>query len=132
MQPSGAQPADERAPLPGTTPPSRSAKRIVAAVVVAVLALAGLAWWVLAAPYEVSVAGRTVDCEDLAEPTASMASADITATQDLVEARLGCDDDRDSRRNTALFAGAAVAIAACAVSTVPSRRLTGEKLGPLR
>ncbi|MEZ5177018.1 MAG: hypothetical protein R2746_01700 [Acidimicrobiales bacterium] len=34
------------------------------------------------------------------------------------------------RRTTALLIGAAVATAAAAASTIPSRRLTGEALGP--
>lgn len=136
VEPTGAQPDEqpvpEQAPLPGTTPPSRSARRIVAAVVVAALLLAGLAAWVLVVPYEVERAGTAVACDDLGEPPAPSGPDDLALAQDRVEARRRCDDLRESRRNVALFAGAAVAIAACAVSTVPSRRLTGEKLGPLR
>ncbi|CAN5417412.1 hypothetical protein BH10ACT1_BH10ACT1_10330 [soil metagenome] len=109
--------APPEAVVPGTARPSRSAKRIVAAVTVSVVVLAALAWWVLAVPYRVTVDGaRTVDCDVATGATSERA----------------CDDAEDDRRDIALLAGAAVAIAACAVSTVPSRRLTGGKLGPLR
>lgn len=102
--------------VPGTSRPSRSAKRIVAAVAVAVMVLAGLAWWVLAASYSVADGPESIDCEQVA--TAAL--------------QRDCGQAKDDRRTTALLLGAGVAIAACAVSTVPSKRLTGEKLGPLR
>ncbi|QXC62557.1 hypothetical protein KSP35_07105 [Aquihabitans sp. G128] len=125
-----AEPGEPRAPLPGTRRPSRSAKRIVAAVAVAVVALVALAVWVLAVPYRVEVApaGR-IECgkETVDDAMAVLASGREVG---LVDRR--CNAARDDRRNVALLLGAGVAIAACAVSTVPSRRLTGEKLGPLR
>ena len=88
-------------------------------VALAVAVLVGLAWWVLKVPYEVSFAGETVDCE-------------VTDGARLVNAEVveSCDGARRDRRTTALLIGAAVATAAAAASTVPSRRLTGEALGP--
>ncbi len=102
--------------VPGTSRPSRSAKRIVAAVAVAVVVLAGLAWWVLVVPYTVTDGSKTIDCEQVSTARFSH----------------DCRQSKQGRRTTALLLGAGVAIAACAVSTVPSKRLTGEKLGPLR
>lgn len=88
-------------------------------VALAVVVLLGLAWWVLQVPYEVSFAGETVDCE-------------VTEGSRLVSVEVGaaCGDARSDRRTTALLIGAAVATAAAAASTIPSRRLTGEALGP--
>ncbi len=119
--------------VPGTSRPSRSARRIVAAVAVAVVVLAGLAAWVLLVPYEVDgrIPGERIECGR--EPSGQVDYVDETAfrrTEQRIER--ACDDARDDRRTTALLVGAAVATAAAAISTVPSRRLTGEKLGPLR
>lgn len=88
-------------------------------VALAVVVLLGLAWWVLQVPYEVSFAGEPVDCE-------------VTGGAQLVNSTVveACDDARSDRRTTALLIGAAVATAAAAASTIPSRRLTGEALGP--
>ncbi len=108
---------------------SRSARQIVAVVAVSVVALLALAGWVLAVGYDVAP-----------EPGAGAVScdADVRWTDDATGRAAErwfertCDDARDDRRNTALLLGVGVATLACAVSTVPSRRLTGEKLGPLR
>lgn len=123
-------PVEPRAPLPGTQRPSRSAKRIVATVAVAVVALVGLAVWVLAVPYRIDVgpAGR-IEC---GKETVDDATAVVTSGREVGLIDRRCDQAKDDRRNLALLLGAGVAIAACAVSTVPSRRLTGDKLGPLR
>ncbi len=128
--------------VPGPTRPSRSAKRIVVAVAAAAVVLAGLAWWVLAVPYHgTSVANHKVqvDCDAPGHGLVGLAAdgqISLVSAEARTEARAQfdreCDQARDDRRTTALLLGAGVAIAACAVSTVPSRRLTGEKLGPLR
>jgi hypothetical protein len=104
--------------------PSRSAGRIVVAVAVAVVAQLALAGWVVLASYEVRIGDASVDCD---APRAGAAPAGPVARARVDRA---CEEQRDERRNTALLLGAAVAVAACAVSTVPSRRLTGEELGP--
>lgn len=112
--------------VPGPRGPSRSARRIVAAVAVALVALVGLGWWVLAAPYRVDASGRSVDCDArigwALDPEARRARDDFERS---------CDRVRTDRRDRALLIGGGVAVAAAAVSTVPSRRLTGEALGPL-
>jgi hypothetical protein len=100
----------------------RGARRILIVVALAVVVLLGLAWWVLRVPYEADVGTRSVDCDVtviLDDPSWDAAAFDQA-----------CDDARDERRTTALLIGAAVATAAAAASTIPSRRLTGEALGP--
>ena len=111
----------------GAGRPSRSARRIVAAVAVAVVVLAGLAGWVLVTPYSVEVGGASISCDAGTGRDSVMADR-----QDEPHFGRACDDARDRRRTTALLIGAGVATAAAAVSTLPSRRLTGDKLGPLR
>ncbi|MCU1496356.1 MAG: hypothetical protein JWM47_309 [Acidimicrobiales bacterium] len=103
----------------------RSATRIVTAVAVAAAVLGGLAWWVQVSPY----AGT----DDL-RCDARISWGGDPATRRQAEERFdrSCAEARRDRRDTALLVGAGVAIAVCAVSTVPSRRLTGDKLGPLR
>lgn len=115
--------------VPGTGRPSRSAKRIVAVVVAAAVVLAGLAVWVLAVPYpnEVQVGDVSLSCDGIVEYTNDAAGR--AAQREFEES---CRQPEEDRRNLALLIGAGVAIAACAVSTIPSRRLSGEKLGPLR
>jgi hypothetical protein len=94
----------------------RGARRILIVVALAVVVLLGLAWWVLRVPYEVDLGGRPTDCDVIVRDAPSFYEA--------------CDEARDERRTTALLIGAAVATAAAAASTIPSRRLTGEALGP--
>lgn len=88
----------------------------------AVVVPVGLAWWVLRVPYEADVGGRSVDC-------GVTAIVDDPAWDPVAFDR-ACDDAREDRRTIALVVGAAVATAAAAASTIPSRRLTGEALGP--
>jgi hypothetical protein len=106
----------------------RCLRRIVVAVALCLIALIGLASWVLLVPVEVdhpdwSDGGRSVDCS-------STDSVDLSGLRADVEAL--CHDAEEDRRNTALIAGGVVAAVAFAVSTWPSRRLTGEELGPIR
>lgn len=105
--------------------PSRSAARIVVAVAVAVMVLAGLAWWVLVMPYNGTGDRR---CGGHTPSTGTVEAGRVAE----VSFERSCRDARSERRQIALLVGAGVAITACAVSTVPSRRLTGERLGPLR
>ncbi len=102
---------------------SRPVRRILVAVGLAVAVLVGLAWWGLAAPVHATVGGRSVSCDAVDDGTAGAASAEV---------RDACDEAESDRRTTALLVGAGVATVAAAVSTWPSRRLTGEELGPLR
>ncbi|MEO6629719.1 MAG: hypothetical protein ABIP03_14260 [Aquihabitans sp.] len=123
--PTGALP-ESSIKLP-TIRSSRSARRIVVAVVISVLTIAGLTAWVLLVPYQDTVVGPPLRCDatvDWVDSPAGLAQEKVFEKQ--------CDKKRSSRRTTALLIGAGVATAACAVSTWPSKRLTGEALGPLR
>ena len=107
---------------------TRGLRRIVVAVVLCVVALLGLAAWVLLVPLEVNHpdwrgGGTSIDCSS----TDSVGLAGFRA-----EVEGLCDDAEEDRRNTALIAGGVVAAVAFAASTWPSRRLTGEELGPIR
>lgn len=108
----------------------RPVRRIVGAVVLSVVIVVGLAAWVFLVPYESSVDegdGGKLSC-----------SSDVfwelgpSGQEKRAEFDRSCDEAESSRRTVALVAGAAVATLAAAVSTWPSRRLTGEELGPLR
>lgn len=92
------------------------------------VALVGIAVWVLAVPVEVDHAmwndgGDSFRCSTLD-------SADVSGMR--AELETLCEDAESQRRTTGLIAGAVVVTVAFAVSTWPSRRLTGEALGPLR
>ena len=106
---------------------SRSARRIVVAVVISALTIVGLTAWVLLVPYEATVVGSALRCDAMVDWVDSPAGR---AQEKMFEKQ--CDKERSSRRTTALLIGAGVATAACAASTWPSKRLTGEALGPLR
>ncbi len=108
----------------------RSVTFILAVVAAAVVVIVGLAAWVIAVPYDVSAplaGGVEVDCDTLPGPTGDAELADWKEAGERAE-----DDARADRRNTALVVGVGAFVVATAVSTWPSRRLTGERLGPLR
>ena len=66
-------------------------------------------------------------------PTAMSGSRDSVDIGGLrAEAEQVCGDAETTRRNTALIAGGIAVTVAFAASTWPSRRLTGEELGPIR
>lgn len=121
------EPAAEKPIKLPTIRSSRSARRIVVAVMVSALTIAALTAWVLLVPYKATVAGRVFDCDALV--TWGNEPAGLAQREDFDQQ---CDKARSSRRTTALLVGAGVATAACAASTWPSKRLTGEALGPLR
>lgn len=107
----------------------RSVTFIVSVVAAAVAVMVALALWVLVVPYEVAAplgqrpavdCATTVDADPI-EVTAWEAACDRAE-----------DDARTDRRNTAFVLGVGAFVVATAVSTWPSRRLTGERLGPLR
>lgn len=107
----------------------RSVTFILTVVGVATGLMVLLALWVVVVPYDVSAAvgdGRSVSCHNISQ-------AAPTAPEGREEA---CDKAREkartSRRSTALAVGAGAFVVATAVSTWPSRRLTGEELGPIR
>lgn len=103
----------------------RSVRWIITTVLVSVILIAGLGIWVAAGSYVVKVEGQTIDCDALITwGRGPAAEAKNTAFEK------ACDHQRDKRRTTALLLGVAIATVAAAVSTVPSRRLTGEALGP--
>lgn len=107
---------------------SPSASRILVAVVVSALVIIGLTAWVVFVPYRGSVSvGPSLDCDARVSWTDDAAGRSGRASFEQ-----SCDDARSSRRTMALLIGAGVATAACAASTWPSKRLTGEALGPLR
>ncbi|MBX3285689.1 MAG: hypothetical protein KF703_10125 [Actinobacteria bacterium] len=101
---------------------SVGARRILIVVSVAVLVLLGLAWWVVQVPYSAEVGPRSLECRP------HMIFDDPNWDPEAFDR--ACDDARSDRRTTALLIGAGVATAAAAASTIPSRRLTGEALGP--
>lgn len=105
----------------------RSVRFIVTVVAVGAAVLVVLALWVQSVGYAVEVDGRTRSCRTDQSWTAISASEH---THRAIEQ--ACADAKDRRRNQALLIGAGVFTVACAVSTWPSRRLTGERLGPLR
>lgn len=94
-------------------------------VVVASLVLLGLGLWVLVVPYRTEAAGLSLDCDVDITWTNDAAGRNAEETFDRT-----CDEAHSDRRRTALLIGAGVATAAAAASTIPSRRLTGERLGP--
>ena len=100
----------------------RGVRRILIVVAVAVVVLVGLVWWVAGVPYEAQTGGRSLDCE--------VTVVFDNPSWDPEAFDRACDEARRDRRTTALLIGAAVATAAAAASTIPSRRLTGEALGP--
>ena len=107
---------------------SRGPRRIVAAVALCVMVLAGLATWVFMVPVTIDHpewrgGGSSLRCD-------TVSSVDIAGFRPEVE-RL-CDDAETSRRNTALIIGGIAVTVAFGASTWPSRRLTGEELGPIR
>jgi len=111
----------------------RSVFVIVAVVGAAVAVVAGLAVWVAAVGYDVDapLAGRPVACATAAgDLPAATTGAEVTAWEAACDR--ATDDARASRRGTAVLLGAAAFVIATAVSTWPSRRLTGDRLGPLR
>lgn len=103
----------------------RSVRWIVTTVLVSVILIAGLGLWVATSSTEVKINGRPIDCDALVTwGTGPAADAKATTFE------RSCDHQRDKRRTTALLFGVGIATVAAAVSTVPSRRLTGEALGP--
>jgi hypothetical protein len=110
-------------------PSRRSVRRIVAAVVLSVVVMVGLAAWVLLVPYESSAIGEggREDCDAVLDWIDSPEAARQRA-----EFEKSCDEAEEERRNVALIAGGVAVTVAFAASTWPSRRLTGEALGPLR
>ncbi|NLD76423.1 MAG: hypothetical protein GX643_07125 [Acidimicrobiales bacterium] len=116
-----------------TEPTSRGALRILGAVAVCLVALAGLAVWVLAVghPGEVTYESLACDMEmDAQDALDGSAAADRDARCEAAGEQLS--ESEDERLRTALIAGAVVVTVAFAASTWPSRRLTGEELGPIR
>lgn len=106
----------------------RSVSFILAVVGAAVAVIILLALWVLVVPYtaEVSISGvGSTRCDDV-DRDGGIPSALVEACdQHIAEAR-------DERRTTAFVVGVGAFVVAAAVSTWPSRRLTGDRLGPLR
>lgn len=107
----------------------RSVSFILTVVAVAVVVMVGMVLWVLVVPYDVMAPiaeGRSQSCE-------TMLDAPPEVVRSFAEA---CDEAEDQartdRRNIALLLGVGAFVVATAVSTWPSRRLTGERLGPLR
>ena len=103
----------------------RSVRWIVTTVVVSALLILGLGAWVATSSYAVTVDGRSIGCDALITwgtgPTAAAKGAAFHEA---------CDHQRDKRRTTALLFAVGIATVACAVSTVPSRRLTQESVDP--
>lgn len=108
--------------------PGRGARRILVAVALCGLVLAGLAVWVLLVPVRVSHPEWNGGRSELGCHT--LDSVDVFGFR--AEAEALCDEAEEERRNAALIAGGVAVTVAFAVSTWPSRRLTGEALGPLR
>lgn len=108
----------------------RSVGFIVSVVVASVLVLIGLTIWVTAMPYDdrAPLGGAIAECDAIVESDSDAES--------VREWRRACetveDEARSTRRTQAIVIGATVVVIAMAVSTWPSRRLTGERLGPLR
>ncbi|MCB0978652.1 MAG: hypothetical protein KDB02_14465 [Acidimicrobiales bacterium] len=128
-EPGGTSGAGESAIAEERRRSRRSVSFILAVVAAAVAAMVGLALWVLVVPYNVTApiaGGRLESCENVPD-------APPEAVRSFAKA---CDEAKDrartDRRNTALLLGAGAFVVATAVSTWPSRRLTGERLGPLR
>lgn len=99
----------------------RSVSFIVSVVALAVVVIGALALWVTVVPYDVEVSGpggEVVPCDASTAPTDPCDAAEA--------------DAREDRRTTALLIGVGAFVVATAVSTWPSRRLTGDRLGPLR
>lgn len=104
----------------------RSVSFILAVVGAAVAVMIALAAWVVLVPYDVEVAAgeeHPVRCDDLAEDAPSALATECDRLE---------DEARDERRTTALVIGVGAFVVATAVSTWPSHRLTGDRLGPLR
>lgn len=109
-------------------PGGHGLRRIVVAVALCLVVLVGLAAWVIAVPVTVELAGwnnggAPLDCDHID-------SVDIGRLR--TEAEQVCGDAESTRRNMALIAGGIAVTVAFAASTWPSRRLTGEELGPIR
>lgn len=94
-------------------------------VAAAIVVLIGLAGWVFLVPVTIDHDGfrnggsSTIEC-------GTRDSIEISGIRDEVDQR--CVDAETERRNTALVLGAVVVTLIFAVSTWPSRRLTGESL----
>lgn len=107
----------------------RSVTFILSVVGVATGLMVLLALWVVVVPYDVSAPvgdGRSVSCNGTPHPAPTTPKGWEAACDKAKEKA------RTSRRNTALAIGAGAFVVATAVSTWPSRRLTGEELGPIR
>lgn len=105
-------------------------RRIAIALLGALVALVALVVWVVLVPYPASTApigGRFggLDCDADVRWGTSPTARRLEARFDEV-----CDAPRRDRRNTALVIGGVVVVIAAVASTWPSRRLTGEALGP--
>lgn len=123
----GARGGEHASVAPARPPMGPQAQRIVVTVAVAVVALVGLAAWFVAGEAEVEVLGQQVGCDAIVDWSPD---DDGRALREDFEQR--CEAAGDARRDRALVIGLIVAVAAAAVSTWPSRRLTGEALGPER
>jgi hypothetical protein len=118
----------ERASAVPTRPPiGAQARRIVVTVAVAVVALVGLAAWFVAGEAEVEVLGQRVGCDAIVAWPGDDAGR---AAREAFEDR--CEEAGRARRDRALLIGLGIVVVAAVVSTWPSRRLTGEALGPDR
>lgn len=106
----------------------RSVRFILVVVGVCIAVGIGLAFWVGSVGYDVSVPlgnGPSVACSSKVEAEGIAATVWREACHDAV------DEARSRRRNQAALLGVGAFVVATAVSTWPSRRLTGERLGPL-
>lgn len=92
----------------------------MAVVAAALLSWVALAIWVLAVPYNIEVDGSA--CSSGADRVSASSQRCDRAESNA----------KEQRRNQALLIGTGTFVLACAVSTWPSRRLTGDRLGPLR
>ncbi len=122
----------ERGERRGSAPSARPSlgaqgQRIVVTLAVAVVALVGLAAWFVVGEAEVEVLGQTVGCDAI---VAWPADDDGRAAREVFEDR--CEEAASNRLDRARLIGLGIAVAAAVVSTWPSRRLTGEALGPER
>lgn len=118
------EPAIQRNPRRRTR---RPVKVILAVVAATAVVLVGLAVWVSLGSDTPSarLGSAEVPCDstvDFDEP-----APDVDAW---FEACQGAKSERTSRRDTAAVIGAVAVVVAWAFSTWPSRRLTGERLGP--
>lgn len=121
----GERGGEHAAGAPTRPPMGPQARRIVVTVAAAVVALVGLAAWFVAGEAEVEVLGQRVGCDAIVAWPGDDAGREA---REAYEER--CEEAGRDRRDRALLIGLGIAVAASVVSTWPSRRLTGEALGP--